>query len=102
MRGTHRMLWVWWLWRHIGWDGTGPPWDHTSPKCPLCPLHHGTTVHQHLIHYMRWKVAFRIMWLATWGPWQEIMEAWWARATSADLHHVSCLRIPQSAWEFLP
>ena len=68
MRGDRRMLCVEWLWGEIRWDGMGAPWDHTTPKCPL---HHGTTVHKHLIHCMRWKIAFRNMWLSTWGPWQD-------------------------------
>ena len=67
MRGDRRMLWVKWLWGKVLWDGTGAPWDHTTPKCPICLLHHGTTVHKRLIHCMRWEVAFRKMWLSTWG-----------------------------------
>ena len=102
MRGDRRMLWVKWLWGQVRWDGTGTPWDHTNPKCPICPLHHGTTVHKRLIHCMRWKVAFRNMWLSTWGPWQDTVTEWWNRASAADLHHVSCLRIPQSPWEHIP
>ena len=69
----------------VRWDGTGGPWDHTIPKCPLCPLHHGTTVHKRLIHYMRWKVAFRNMWLSTWGPWQDTVTAWWNKESAPDL-----------------
>ena len=76
--------------------GTELAWEHVTPKCPLRPLHHGTTVHNHLIHCMRWKVAFRNMWLDTWGPWHGTMMEWWTRVLAADLHHVSCLRIPQS------
>ena len=53
MCGTWRMLWVRWLWGHLRWDGTGPLWKHTSPKCSLCLLPHGTTVHQRLIHGMK-------------------------------------------------
>ena len=96
------MLWVKWLWGQIRWHGTGAPWDHTTPKCPLRPLHHGTIVHKRLIHIMRWKVAFRNMWLSTCGPWQDTVTEWWNRASSADLHHVSCLRIPQSLWDHIP
>ena len=32
MRGDRRMLWVKWLWGQVRWDGTGTPWDHTTPK----------------------------------------------------------------------
>ena len=102
MRGDRRMLWVKWLSGQVRWEGTGAPWDHTNPKCPICPLHHGTTVHKRLIHCMRWKVAFRNMWLSTWGPWQDTVTEWWNRASTADLHHVSCLRIPQSLWDRIP
>ena len=102
MRGDRRMLWVKWLWGQVRWDGTGAPRDHTTPKCPICPLHHGTTVHKRLIHCMRWKVAFRNVWLSTWGPWQDTVTEWWNRASAADLHHVSCLRIPQSLWDHIP
>ena len=96
------MLWVKWLWGQVRWDGTGAPWDHTTPKCPLCPLHHGDTVHKRLIHCMRWKVAFRNMWLSTWGLWQDMVTEWRNRASVADLHHVSCLRIPRSLWDHIP
>ena len=96
------MLWVKWLWGKIRWDGTGAPWDHTTPKCPLWRLHHGTTVHKRLIHCMRWKIAFRNIWLSTWGPWQDTVNEWWNRASAVDLHHVSCLRIPQSLWDHIP
>ena len=51
---------------------------------------------------MHWKVAFRNMWLSTWGPWQDTVSEWWNRASAADLHHVSCLRIPQSLWDHIP
>ena len=98
MCGDRRVLWVKGLWSRIRWDGTGAPWDHTTPKCPLCPPHHGTTVHKRLIHCMRWKVAFRNMWLSTRGPWQDMVTEWWNRASAVDLHHVSCLRIPGSVW----
>ena len=102
MRRDRRMLWVKWLWGQVRWDGIGAPWDHTSPKCPICPLHHGTTVHKHLIPCMRWKVAFCHMWLSTWGPWQDTVTEWWNRASAADLHHVFCLRIPQCLWDHIP
>ena len=59
------MLLVRWLGVHLRWDGTGPPWDHTSQKCHMCPLHHGTTIHHRLIPCMRWKVALHNMWLGT-------------------------------------
>ena len=65
MRTDRHMLWVKRLWGQVRWDGTCPPWDHTTPKCPLSPLHHGTTIRKRLIHSMRWKVAFRNMWLST-------------------------------------
>ena len=42
------------------------------------------------------------MWLSTWGPWQDTVTEWWNRASAADLHHVSCLRIPQSLWYHIP
>ena len=42
------------------------------------------------------------MWLNTWESWHDVMESSWTKATPADLHHVSCLRIPQSIWDFLP
>ena len=84
------------------WDGTGAPWERAAPKCPLCRLHHGTCVHNRLIHYMPWKVAFRNMWLDTWGPWHDIVTEWWTRASAVDLHHVSCLCIPESLWEHVP
>ena len=48
------MLWLKRLWGQVRWDGTGAPWERAAPKCPLCPLHHGTTVHNRLIHRMRW------------------------------------------------
>ena len=96
------MLWVKWLWGQVRRDGTGAPWDHTTPKCPICSLHHGTTIHKRLIHDMRWKVAFRDMWLSTWGLWRDTVTEWWKRASAADLHHVSCLRIPPSLWDHIP
>ena len=96
------MLWIKWLLGEVRWDGTGAPWDHTTPKCSLCSLHHGTTVHKRLIHCMRWKFAFCNMWLSTWGPWQDGVTEWLNRASAADLHHVSCLRIPQSPWDHIP
>ena len=52
-----------WLWGHKRWDGTGPHRDHTSPTCSPCALHHDTTVHERLIHCMKWKAAFSSMWL---------------------------------------
>ena len=75
------MLWFKWLRGQVRWDGTGAPWDHTTPKCPICPLHHGTTVHKRLIHCMCWKVAFRNMWLSTRGPWQDTVMEWCRRRT---------------------
>ena len=77
-----------------GTPPTHPP--TTSPKWPQCPLHHCMTVHPRLIHCMRWTVAFRTMCLATWGPWHGMVTKWWVRASAVDLHHVLCLRIPQS------
>ena len=65
MRGDRRMLWVKWLWGQVRWDGTGARWDNTTPKCPLRPLHHGTTARKRLIRRTHWKVAFRNMWLST-------------------------------------
>ena len=94
--------WVKWLWGQVRWDGMGVPWDHTTPKCPLCPLHHGTTIHKRLIHCMRWKVAFRNMWLSMWGLWQDTVSEWLNRTLAADLHHVSCLHIPRSLWDHIP
>ena len=52
--------------------------------------------------YMRWKVAFRSLWLSTQGLWQDMTTEWWARASQAALHHTSCLRIPQTLWEPVP
>ena len=101
MRRDRHMLWVKWLGR-VRWDGTGAPWDHTTPKGPPCPLHLVTTVHKRLIRCMRWKVAFRNMWLSTWGPWQDAVTEWWNRASAADRYHVSCLRIPRSIWDHIP
>ena len=72
------------------------------PKCHLCPLHRGTSVHKRLIHHMHWKVAFHNMWLSTRGKWQDTVIEWWNRASAADLHHVSCLRIPRSLWDHIP
>ena len=102
MHGDRRMLWVKWLWGQVQWDGTGAQWDHTTPKCPICPLHHSTTVHKRLIHCMRWKVPFRSMWLSTWGPWQDTVTERWNRVSAEDLHHVSCLGIPHSLWDHIP
>ena len=102
MRRDQRMLWVKWLWGQVRWDGTGTPWDHTTPKCPLCPLHHSNTVHKRLIHCMRWKVAFRNMYLSTWGAWQDTVSEWWNGASAADLHCVSYLRIRRSLWDYIP
>ena len=79
-----------------------PPWDHHKPRCPLCHLHHGTTVHHHLPHRLRWKVAFCTMWISTWGPWKDYVTEWWSRATPKDLHQASCLHIPDSLWCHLP
>ena len=48
------------------------------------------------------KVTFRNMWLSTGGPWQALVTEWWNTASAADLHHVSCLHIPQSLWDHIP
>ena len=87
-----------WLRSQVQWDVTGSPWDHTTPECPLCPLHHGTIVHKHLIHCMHWKVAF----CNTSGLWQDTVTEWWDRAVGADLHDVLCLRIAQPLWDHIP
>ena len=85
------------LWGQVQWDGMGAPWERLTPKCPLCPLHHNTTVHQrHFIHCMRREVVFPTMWLGTRGLWHDTVTEWWARASLADLHHLSCLCTPQS------
>ena len=42
------------------------------------------------------------MWLSTWGPWQDTVTERWNRASAAEVHHASCLRIPQSRWDHVP
>ena len=77
----------------MGWDGraVGPyhlQMPHMSPPsryhCPQTP---------HPLHALESR---------TWGPWRDTVTEWWNRASAADLHHVSCLRIPQSLWDHIP
>ena len=81
----------------MGWYGRamGPYHSQMSPLSPPSRYHCPQMRHTR----MRWKVAFRNMWLSTRGPWQDTVPKWWNRALAADLHHVSCLRI---LWDHIP
>ena len=44
-----------------------------------------------LIHSMRWKVAFRNMWLSTWGPWQDTVTEWCASGPGGGARCCRCV-----------
>ena len=96
------MTWVKWLWGNERWDGCGAPWDQNVAKCPLCNTRHGTTVHRWLIQCPKWAPSFRKTWTQSWGTWAEHAKQWYDNASSEELHHAACLRVPCSFYSQLP
>ena len=84
------------------WEACGAPWERWVLQCQLCGLHHGTTAHQRLVSCPQWQPSFINLWTHSWGEWHQHARDWLLTATTNDLKHISCLRIPSSFVATIP
>ena len=90
------------MWGNVRWLGSPPPWEKTKVLCPLCDHWPRGTPHARLVQCGAWSAVFFREWVQNWGPWDDLARQWLREASSADLDHISKLRVPQSPIDTMP